>query len=52
MQPVVAIKITDTTQGEMSAGSRAVNNLLLSLETWKMLKTVSSKRKLIKYQNL
>jgi len=51
IQPVITIKITDTTQGEMSDGSRAVNNLLLSLETWKMLKTVLSKRKLIKYQN-
>jgi len=51
IQPVITIKFTDTTQGEMSDGSRAVNNLLLSLETWKMLKTVLSKRKLIKYQN-
>jgi len=48
---VITIKITDTTQGEMSDGSRAVNNLLLSLETWKVLKTVLSKRKFIKYQN-
>ena len=51
IQLVITMKITDTTQGEMSDGSRAVNNLLLSLETWKMLKTVLSKRKLIKYQN-
>jgi len=51
IQPVISIKITDTTQGEMSDESRAVNNLLLSLETWKMLKTVLLKRKLIKYQN-
>jgi len=39
IQPVITIKITDTTQDEMSDGSRAVNKLLLSLETWKMLKT-------------
>jgi len=51
IQPVITIKITDTTQGEMSDGSRVVNNLLLSLETWKMLQTVLSKRKLVKYQN-
>jgi len=48
---VITIKIAGTTQGEMSDGSRAVNNLLLSLETWKMLKAVLSKRKLMKYQN-
>jgi len=30
IQPVITIKITDTTQGEMSDGSRAVNNLLFS----------------------
>ena len=46
IQPVITIKIADTTQGEMSDGSEAVNNLLPSLETWKMLKTVLSKRKL------
>jgi len=40
IQSVITRKITDTTQGEMSDGSRAVNNLLLSLETCKMLKTV------------
>ena len=51
IQPVITIKITDTTQGEMSDGSRPVNNLLLSLETWKILKTILSKRKLLKYQN-
>jgi len=51
IQPVITIKITDTTQGEMSDGSRAVNNFLLSLETWKMLKTFLSKQKLINYQN-
>ena len=51
IQPVITIKITDTTQGEMSDGSRVVNNLLLSLETWKILQTVLSKRKLVKYQN-
>jgi len=44
IQPVITIKIADTTQGEMSDGS--VNILLLSLETWKMPKTVLSKRKL------
>jgi len=51
IQPVIIIKITDTTQGEMSDGSREASNLLLSLKTWKMLKTVLSKRKLIKYRN-
>jgi len=40
IQPVITIKLTDTTQGEMSDGSRAVNNLLPSLETCKTLKTV------------
>jgi len=49
IQPVITIKTTDTTQGEMSDGSRAVNNLSLSLETCKMLKTILSMRKLIKY---
>ena len=51
IQSVIIIKITDTTQGEMSDGSREASNLLLSLKTWKMLKTVLSKRKLIKYRN-